>query len=448
MEIKIYNQNQIGGCFTFIKTSKAAILIDYGMALPGTTKAQEEFDFENEKVDAVFITHYHGDHVGRILEIPKGIPVYMGTVTKSILLNIYERLARIPNDEQKQKEHQKYASLLKSDRIKTVEENKEICDIEGIKITPYTVDHSAYDAYMYLIEADAEVCLHTGDFRRHGYRGGKMLDVIKYYVHKNGRKVDYLIIEGTMVGNRKDEKVKTEFELQKGAEEIFRNNKYAFLIISSTNLDSLASFYNAAQKNSMRMYCYSNYVCAQLRTFSATAGKRSRYYKFEKVYAIDFERELYHEKWKKSKTQKEMMDEYGFLCIIKAEEKYHEWIAKFKDKNPIVIYSLWNGYLNPRSSAYNEEWDEFLKVYKESGQFIELHTSGHADIETLAKVIEAVSPTKAIIPMHTENLSGFAKLNISEDLKTKVRGEKNERKWKQQDIQKLGIACSGNASKG
>lgn len=418
IDIKVYNAAQIGGCFTVITTSKAKIMIDYGQALPGAKAEQEDFDWEHDTVDAVFITHYHGDHVGRILDIPSTVPIYMGKGTKEIMLNIHEALMHVPEFRDEQL---KLVKLLKSERVREVQENKEIRDIAGITVTPYSVDHSAYDAYMYLIEAEGKVILHTGDFRGHGYRGSKMLDVIKYYVHKAGRKVDYLIAEGTMMGDRKSEKVKTEAELCKEATELFEEHRYVFLVISSTNLDSLASFYRAANMNDMRMYCYSPYLYKQLKTFSNIAGKRTPKYMFEKIYTVDFNKVLSNEIWDKDKTQEEVMREYGFLCIVKVEDKYAEWIERFKDKNPLVIYSLWNGYIDPKQDAYNEEWAAFFAPYIESGQFRDLHTSGHATADMIASVIKAVDPQEAIIPMHTENVAGFRELDIDNHYKKLIR---------------------------
>lgn len=420
VDIKVYNAGQIGGCFTVITTSKAKIMIDYGQALPGAKVEQEDFDWEHDTVDAVFITHYHGDHVGRILEIPSAVPIYIGKGTKEIMFNIHEALMHVPEFKDEQI---KLVTLLKSERVREVQENTEIRDIAGIKVTPYSVDHSAYDAYMYLIEADGKVILHTGDFRGHGYRGSKMLDMIKFYVLNAGRKVDYLIIEGTMMGDRKSEKVKTEVELCKEATELFAVHKYVFLVISSTNLDSLASFYRAAEVNGMRMYCYSRYLYKQLKTFSKIAGKRTPKYLFDKIYTVDFDKVFSHKSWDQDKTQEEIMREYGFLCIVKAEGKYAEWIERFKDKNPLVIYSLWNGYLDPKQKAYNKEWADFFAPYIASGQYRDLHTSGHATTGMIASVIEAVDPQEAIIPMHTENLAEFKELDIDEHYKKLIRIE-------------------------
>ena len=43
-----------------------------------------------------------------------------------------------------------------------------------IRVTPFVVDHSALDAYMFLIEIDGKKILFTGDFREHGITGEKI----------------------------------------------------------------------------------------------------------------------------------------------------------------------------------------------------------------------------------------------------------------------------------
>ena len=118
------------------------------------------------------------------------------------------------------------------------------------------------------------------------------------------------------------------------------------------------------------------------------------------------------------------MKENGFLTIIKPElfcEKYIDAFMDCDDK-PVIIYSMWDGYLNPEHKAYNKVWDEFLKIQEAKGIEVKhLHTSGHATSKMIADVIKAMNPKEEIIPMHTECPEEFMKLDIGEELKNKIR---------------------------
>lgn len=443
-EIITYQENQIGGCVTVITTcvngETHRIMIDYGSSLEGS-EVQEDFKYhwEDEPVDAVFFTHYHGDHVGRLMEIPEEIPLYMGETARQIMINIQEALAR------KDQDHEKELELLKDDsRVRTFKWNgkyyEHVTEIPGFVIEPYSVDHSAYDAYMFLIEATDEdmpngkkIILHTGDFRGHGRRGKRMLDVVRYYIHKDGRKVDSLVIEGTMM-SRQSEKVMSEFEMQLEAAKFLKKHKYAFLICSSTNLDSLASFYQAAQMASnpfgRYMYTYNAYFAKQLKTFSETAGGFSEVYQFQNVHVLDLDKKLKAKKWSRALTQKELMEYTGFLAVIKPEEFCEDYmdafIAAYREgkisEMPVLIYSMWDGYIDPKNKAKKQKWIDFIDRQKTKGiQVKHLHTSGHATAEMIEAFIGHVNPQEEIVPIHTECKEAFMNLNISEELKDRIR---------------------------
>lgn len=460
--VKIYQGSQIGGCVTVItytpeisdnpalrkpetqappKCMQAPrairLMIDYGQSLPGSDITEDfKYDWEHEPVDGVFFTHYHGDHIGRFAEIPSGIKLYMGAVTRKVLINIYTYLEKSRDSDTKNRAKKALSILRDNDRIVEVTmkhpivlplpgENGRTDAQSAVTVTGYTIDHSAYDAFMYRVETPEQTILHTGDFRGHGYRGEKIIPMINTYVRRSGNKdVDILITEGTMM-NRGSEKIITEADLRKEAAEYFKDHKYVFLICSSTNLDSLASFYAAAQNTKpygMRMYTYSEYVIRQLNTFTEAAGKYTGLYRFEHVYPLDLEKGLSHKKWDTCRKQKELMREYGFLAVIKPEDFCEKYIDEFLDLKPAIIYSLWDGYLDPRHKAYKAGWDSFLKRQKAKGIEVKhLHTSGHADAEMIARMIEAVDPKEAIYPIHTENAAGFYDLSISDALKKKIR---------------------------
>lgn len=399
--IKVLHGNQIGGCVVIICCRHTKICIDFGENLPGYEGNRLEIDWEAEGIDAVFFTHYHGDHIGRFMEIPLGIPLYMGSTARKIMLNIQKAL----------QDEEKVRILSDGNRIHEMEVGKPVL-IGEIRVTPYMVDHSAYDAFMFLVETSDKKILYTGDFRNHGYRGKALLPMLRKYITRYGkRRIDILITEGTSMG-RQEESVFSETGMLEAAKKIFAKHKYVFLICSSTNLDSLASFYHAAVSYGMGMYA-NHYVYSQLKTFRETAGAITDFYYFKYIYEIRFRFQLPRSK----QTQEEHMREKGFVTVIKAEEAYEGWIERFSDLNPVVIYSMWEGYLDPDQKAYKKDLHAFVEKY----HAIHLHTSGHAPASLIEEVIREINPAEEIIPIHTEWAEGFQKLNLKQELKDRVR---------------------------
>lgn len=407
-EVKIYNGNQIGGCITVISSEKAKVMIDFGENLPGSEKVEmeNEFDWESEKIDAVLFTHYHGDHIGKFKEIPKEIPLYMGKLTRQVMITISKYV----------KDEDALRILQDDTRVHEIVAAQTF-EVEDIRVTPYMVDHSAFDAYMYLLETPEKNILHTGDFRGHGYRGKAVIPMINKYIRKYGkRNVDVLITEGTML-SRMTEKIYSEADMLYDCKKLLKQHKYVFLICSSTNVDSLATFYQAAKSHHMKMYV-NGYVYEQIDHYKEAAREYNGPYDFQYVYEYNPEKIIASNKLEKPTMQEEIMRKEGFVIVIKAEEKYRSWIERFADLEPIVVYSMWEGYLNPKHKAYNDEWKKFLDS---CNQVEYMHTSGHATASLIAEVINAVEPRESIYPIHTENVAGFQELNIDENYKRIIK---------------------------
>ncbi len=394
MQIKIYRgTHQIGGCVTEIKTATARIIIDMGEELPSYIHAEQK-PFEIDGVthgtpdcNAVLITHYHGDHVGMFEKVLPHIPIYMGKVAKQIYGVIQNTLK---------------AKLNKGNPQKVQDFNEYVIGkplhFGDIKVTPYTIDHSAYDAYMLLIEADGKRILHTGDFRMHGARGSKMLAVFEKYC----KNIDVLITEGTML-SRMNEQIFSEHELGLKAEELLRENKYVFAICSSTNIDTIAEFYNAALKT------YKPFIVCE-RDFQSeilkivTQNTLSQFYNFNrrKIYSY-------------SKNLHTLMDEKGFLFLGRTNYATQTAIEAFPDS--LLIYSMWSGYLDKTHPAFDEYKSNFINCAVRGGcRLVNLHTSGHAGSDEIKKVCE-VTEAKTVIPIHTENPEKLKELGISGNIR-------------------------------
>ena len=140
-------------------------------------------------------------------------------------------------------------------------------------------------------------------------------------------------------------------------------------------------------------------------------------------------------KLKPGTTQKELMEITGFLAAIKPSQEYggkyiDEFVKDYEagkiDQMPVIIYSMWEGYLMEKykdletgelkeNKAKKQDWIDFLKQQEARGvKVYHLHTSGHASAEMLADVIKEVAPTDEIRPMHTEHPELFEELDIGE----------------------------------
>ncbi|MDR1578749.1 MAG: MBL fold metallo-hydrolase [Synergistaceae bacterium] len=379
MYIKIHRgARQIGGCSAEIACGANRVFIDIGSDLPGAETADEPPRIEglttgDTKNSALFFTHYHGDHIGRFGEVAEGVDVYMGRTAKAMLLNIarYTDREMLP----------RYAA------IKTFEARDKI-HVGGIVVTPLMIDHSAFDAYMFVVEARGKRVLHTGDFRTHGFRGDKTFEMLRRYA----RDIDYVICEGTML-SRPGEKVLGENELKKRAAELTLEKKYIFVLCSSVNIDRIAAFYQA--KPAGRLFICDKYQKEQLETVSLRHAAKSALYDFR--YALSYGPNL-----------DERMEKDGFRMLVRRNEWSRRHLEKYFSepyrKNSILIYSMWRGYLE--GSAANRELIEFLKPYDPET----LHTSGHATAEDIAELYRAVNPKEGLIPIHTEAPEEFKTL--------------------------------------
>jgi len=401
--------NQIGGCITEISTNRARILIDLGQNLPDgegvvsdDLASSEAIEKITQGIDAIFYTHYHGDHLGLFHYVPDNVQQYIGQVAKRVALCKHRQLSYIKGREE-----------LSAEEIATLEKMGELSPgkpivIEDIKITPYFVSHSAYDAYMFLIEADCKRILHTGDFRGHGYLSKGLLPTIEKLILSQG-KVDFLITEGTML-SRLGEKVMTENELQKEAGKIMARYKNVFVICSSTDMERLATFYAANRRLKRPLVC-DRFQKSILEIFTESAGKLTPLFCFDKVY--DF-----------NPTNGKLVDwmsDKGFCMFVRATDKFKDYYqsltTRLDSNETILIYSMWKEYVNFNGKHAVQRYIDFVSMFCNVEK---LHTSGHASAECLADICNLVNPTVGIIPIHSEQSDNYRKLNIDDTLKGKI----------------------------
>lgn len=367
MKIIIHRgSHQIGGCCTEISTNTSRILIDFGSELDGSAKLNISGVTEGiSRCNAVLFSHYHGDHIGLMESINDDIPLYISDLSLCIL--------------KQQNLRQKAFSDNVINSIRTYKAASPLA-FGDITVTPFMVDHSAFDSHMFLIEADGKKVLHTGDFRAHGFRGKGLMPTLEKYIGN----VDVLICEGTTVSRNKEMPM-TESELAFNAKGILQENKYVFVACASTNIDRIAAFCSAVPRGK---YCVcDNYQKSILDIVKEKSGKYSNLYRFPKLLTY-------------SPALDDKMRLHGFCMFIRPGNYLSsKLLEEYKDKDPLVVYSMWHGYIEQNVNLQNA-----LSGFR----LTELHTSGHADINTIDRVISITSP-KLIIPIHTDTPEQFAK---------------------------------------
>lgn len=356
--------HQIGGVATEIRTDKARIIIDMGDEL--CLKAEDisrplEIDgVTNEygDCDAVFFTHYHSDHIGQFYRVREGIPMYMGKLAKDIFLASHHF-----------KEH---VHKLMAESINTFEASEKI-RFKDITITPFLVDHSASDAYMFLIESGGKKILYTGDFRLHGFRGKGMLPTLTKYVGK----VDVIITEGTNLGVT-ESTVLTERALQNELRKYIDEYQYVFLLCPSTNLERVCGAMHSVLK--CKYFVCDDYQYELLNIIENAWGEKSSLYRKNQCvrYGINI---------------LDRLEEKGFLMCVRDNYIFSEIMRHFPVGKSIVLYSMWDGYL--------EQADSTLPDFLKDWHWQKLHTSGHAYVDGIYEVIDTVN-ADVIIPIHTE----------------------------------------------
>ncbi|MDD3665959.1 MAG: MBL fold metallo-hydrolase [Bacteroidales bacterium] len=404
--------NEIGGICIEIQSDESRILLDFGMPL--VNKSGNSFNFKqyenlsvNELVkngvlpnvanayskksdiSGVLISHAHGDHYGLMQFLSKDIQVFLGKATHEILKlnNIF---------------------LYQNNTIENpiyFEKSKPF-QIGEFNITAFWNDHSAFDSYSFLIEANGKSIFYSGDFRGHGRKE----KAYKWFTHNAPKNVDCLLIEGTTIG-RGANKFKTENEIELELTEIFKKSDCInYIYTSSQNIDRIVSLYKACLKSGKTFVVdvYTANVLNILSEFAKLPTPLKGYEQIKVLFPNGITTGLFNRghgelayKFVRSKIEKDEISRNpsDFVVIVRPSMKND--LDKIRVDKGNLIYSLWEGYKEQSSTKEFLDW-----LTSKNFAITDIHTSGHADIETLKEFADSINP-KTIIPIHTFNKQDY-----------------------------------------
>jgi len=423
MQITIYRgSKEIGGTLIEVKTNTTRILIDAGyplflnnepiedniaklpptelLALGVLPKIKKLYDWDDADFNAVLISHAHIDHYGLLKYINSAIPVYMSAGTER-LIKISQRFKICEIFDLEARKFEMYQPF----------------QIGNIKIKPYLMDHSAFDAAAFEINAEGKTIIYSGDFRGHG-RKHVCLD---RFIETTTKRPNILLVEGSVLG-RLDEQMMTEQELEdEVVERVNGLNSPLLFQCSSQNIDRLVSFYRAALrlKRLFIVDIYTANVLYELRQLGNNLPYPSPEYPGIKVFfphrltqkIFNEIGEEYARRFSAFYISREQLKNEQDNIIMACRPSMRTDIVKCGLHDGVFLYSLWSGY---RDSPYQQRFEKSLE--DASFSLETLHTSGHASVVDIRRVIEGIDPQK-LIPIHTMHPDAFHDFSDKTELK-------------------------------
>ena len=396
--------HEIGGSCVEICSDKAKILIDLGMPLDYDKHSQEEqteirHNAEEwcKGADAIFLSHAHADHYGFLGLLPQDTPIYATEETFAMLA---------------------LDGILGDDPTKHLEKHTlksgQSCEVADIKVTAYIVDHSAYGACAYLIECDGKRILYSGDIRLHGVKG-----VLYKNLPKN---VDYLLLEGTNILRAKSNP--TERDIENQFVEAFNEAPDALHLVwcSAKNIDRICALFRACIRcgRTLVLDPYTANVLADVAQLNphiptVTTAKQMRvyfpYYLTKRLLERNPESYIYSLEPRKNKVSYNdfMTKPKRYVMLVRPTAL--SYLEKLSIRHIRLIKSIWGGYWNEPNTERFRDWvEEHCEAVKD------IHSSGHADTQSLQRIVEFVRP-QTIVPIHTDAPKRFCDIFVNDNVK-------------------------------
>lgn len=178
--------DQVGGSLVELEADGRRLVLDVGLPLEPVAQRDLLPDVPglwasgDRSLVGLVISHAHPDHYGLADLVAPDVPIFIGERAAAIL-----------------EEAAFFVPSVRSFRVAGHLRHREALRLGPFTVTPWLVDHSAFDAYALLVEAGGRRLIYTGDIRAHG-RKARTLDALG----KGAGRVDALLLEGTRLGAR------------------------------------------------------------------------------------------------------------------------------------------------------------------------------------------------------------------------------------------------------
>jgi len=365
--------------------------------------AVKGFEAEDPSLLGIVISHPHQDHYGLASRVPAGTTFLMGAAT--------ERILAAAADFTPSGGHFCHVIHLA---------DREAIELGPFRITPYLMDHSAYDAYAVLVEAGGKRLFYTGDLRGHG-RKAKLFDHLLSHPPSD---VDVLLMEGTTITRTgTDEGFPTETDLERDMVEIFGKTQGMPLVwCSGQNIDRLVTVFRAAKRAGRKFILdmYTAHVLAATENPRLPQGHwpETRVFlpwsqKIRIIHDQSFEIASRH---KLDRIYPEQLAGAAARSVMLFRPSMRRDLERAEClKDARLVYSMWDGYLQDKKLQPFLAWldDYHIPLHR-------CHTSGHASVKDLQRLRMAFRHA-VVVPVHTQQPALYAQ--IFNDVQMHVDGE-------------------------
>jgi ribonuclease J len=396
---------QIGGsCIEITHPQGERIILDAGRPLdaPDGATGLLPTSLDRSRPATVLISHPHQDHWGLVEELPATWPIWTGSGSAKLIAVTGDVTRR---------------SLSRT--FETWDSRSGSFAVGPFTITPILTDHSAFDAYMLLVEGAGKRVLYTGDFRRHG-RKSTLVDRMMAHPPAD---IDVLLTEGTNLGS--DKPVKSESELESDFVELFeRTRGRVFVAWSGQNIDRTVTIYRAAKRTG-RTLAIDLYTADVLDRIAEGTGLPRAGFPNLKVIVTRGLGSSYRSQGREDFvarmvpngiSAKRLEGSRSVVMLRRGLLRDYQGAGVVPTPDDAFNFSMWRGYL---SEPYHSEVLEWCRAA--GAEIAYIHTSGHASPADLRDFAASLQP-KIVVPVHgvkwDEESHGFGAVRRLADAET------------------------------
>ena len=381
---------QIGGSCVEVEKDGQRLLVDFGLPLDAKENASQYLpkikglDGKDPSLLGVLISHPHLDHFGLLAYLSPEIPIGMGSAARRILAAAGPWLPGNWSIPARGWEYQSRQSF----------------DIGPFLITPFLVDHSAYDAYALQIESGGKSLFYSGDFRAHGRKAA----LFGHLIAHPPANIDALLLEGTSIGRIGDDQMfSSENDIEARFVQLFSEIEGLVMVhTSAQNIDRIVSILRASKKTGRKLVI-DLYTAAILEATGNAHIPQSDWPEVSlyipQAQRLQIKRNAWFDLLKHHAAHRIFIEQFqqdpGKLTLLFRPLHIPDLERGRCLSGAAYIYSQWEGYWEQGSYDMVRDWLDGHDIPKHS-----IHTSGHASPVDLKRFVKAIEPGK-IVPIHS-----------------------------------------------